>query len=96
MLMCYRNTPHHTTGIAPSILFFNRQPGSFISDISVNKEKLPYYWRVKNKQEHSQKKLTSTKEHKTSKFKVGDQVLLKGDVQGTNLNQVITTNFIML
>ena len=51
---------------------------------------------MKNKQEHSQKKLTSTKEHKTSKFKVGDQVLLKGDVQGTNLNQVITTNFIML
>ena len=27
MLMCYHNTPHHTTVIAPSILFFNRHPG---------------------------------------------------------------------
>ena len=32
---------------------------------------------MKNKQEHSQEKLTLTNEHKTNKFKVGDQVLLK-------------------
>ena len=51
---------------------------------------------MKNKQEYSQRKLTSTKKHKTSKFKVGDQVLLKEDEQETNLNQDITTNFIML
>ena len=32
---------------------------------------------MKNKQEHLPEKLTLTNEHKTSKFKVGDQVLLK-------------------
>ena len=38
MLMSYRNTPHHTTGIAASTLFFNREPRSFIPDISAKKE----------------------------------------------------------
>ena len=32
---------------------------------------------MKNKQEHSQEKLPLNNEHKTSKFKVGNQVLLK-------------------
>ena len=77
MLMNYRNTPHHITGIAPSTLFFNKQPRSFIPGISAKKEKPPNYSQVKNKQKHSQEKLTFTNEHKTSKFKVGDQVLLK-------------------
>ena len=76
MLMNYRNTPHHTTDIAPSTFFFNRQPRSFSPDISAKKEK-SHYSQVKNKQEHSQEKLTLTNEHKTSKFNVGDQVLLK-------------------
>ena len=75
--MNYRNTPHHTTGIAPSTLFFNRQPRSFILNITAKKEKSPYYSQVKNKQEHSQEKLILTNEHKASKYKVGDQVLLK-------------------
>ena len=38
MLMNYRNTSHYTTGIAPSTLFFNREPRSFIPDISAKKE----------------------------------------------------------
>ena len=75
MLMNYRNTPHHTTVIAPSTLYFNRRTRSFIPDISAKKEKSPYYSQVKNTQENSQEKLTLTNEHKTSKFKVGDQNL---------------------
>ena len=77
MLMNYRNTTHHTTGMAPSTLLFKRQPRSFIPDISAKKEKSPCYSQVKNNQEHSQEKLTLTNKHKTSKFKVGDQILLK-------------------
>ena len=58
MLMSYSNTPHYTIGLAPSTLFFSKQPCRFIPDISAKKEKLPSYSKVKNKQEHSQEKLT--------------------------------------
>ena len=50
MLMNYRITPHQTTGIAPSTIFFNKQPRSFIPDVSTKNEKSLYYSQMKIKQ----------------------------------------------
>ena len=50
ILMKYRITPHQTTGIAQSTLFFKKQPRSFIPDVSAKNEKSLYHSQVKIKQ----------------------------------------------
>ena len=58
MLMNYRNTPHHTTGIVTSTRLFDSQPRSSIPEIFAKKEKSPYYSQIKiNKSIHKRHRL---------------------------------------